>query len=149
MQLLELELNIEESDKLGGVLSLLQDVEEYLEQDESRAHTFTGRITYDETEGPEPADRQLRSFIDPNFSRSEGDLEYYETVVGELVEKLETMSAEKNDLELISTALSERLQKLSRERESTTTAVMGSFDEERSDLLSRIKYLEDKISMVS
>ena len=92
-----------------------------------------------------------KSRIDDSFlrkydlSRDDADIDHYEEIVNDLADKLEKMNAEKSDLQVISTALGERLQRLAKEKEDAVQAATISFEKEKRSLEAKIHDLESQL----
>ncbi len=57
---------------------------------------------------------------------NEKEVDYYENIVDDLVNKLEKISEEKEELELVADALKERLNEVSREKEEQLNQLLNS-----------------------
>lgn len=92
-----------------------------------------------------------KSRIDDSFlrkydlSRDDADIDHYEEIVNDLADKLEKMNAEKSDLQVISTALGERLQRLAKEKDDAVQAATISFEKEKRSLEAKINELESQL----
>lgn len=106
-----------------------------------------GRLSFVDSDGA------VKSRIDDSFLRkydlsrdmNDTDIDHYEDIVNDLADKLEKMNSEKSDLQLIRTALGERLQRLSKEKDDALQAATSSFEKERYSLESKIFELEAQI----
>lgn len=133
-----------DDDTVPNITAMLQGVEEFLENSTIAApkRAVKGRLSYEpvvgEGESGAGADGMLNGgqstptaeaggkrmtnsthklFMSNQLDLNESELEYYEQLVDELAEKLESMGEEKEDLQSICNGLGERLDKLSKRKE--------------------------------
>ncbi len=90
--------------------------------------------------------KQHRSvFMENQLDLNESEMEYYETVVNDLADKLEKMQEEKDDLQAISASLGERLQKLSQHKDEAVVRAQRELDDVRTQCQSMLDALNGQL----